>query len=124
MDFIQKHVVEPPIPLNDRVPGLKFPRDLEEVIAKALAKDPKDRYQSAIEFAAALRPLAGDASAVVDSIFQMTPAPPSAAASSGSGTSAAASGSGPSMKLLAAVAVVCLVFGVVLAVVIMKTIGK
>jgi serine/threonine-protein kinase len=122
MDFIQKHVVERPIPLNERVPGLRFPKVLEGVIEKALAKTPSARYQSAIEFAAALRPLSSEVSAVVDSIFQMTPAP--ARAGSASGASAAAARSGPSFQLLAAVAVGCLVLGVVLAIVIMKAIGK
>jgi len=120
MEYIQKHVVERPVPLGERVPGLRFPRGLDDVIQRALSKDPRARYPSAIEFAAALRPFAGDASAVVDSIFQMTPAPP-AVASAGAGGS---SGRGPSAGLLATVAAVCLLVGVILAVVIMKFIGK
>jgi serine/threonine-protein kinase len=118
MEFIQKHVVEPPIALSERVPGLKFARGLDEVIAKALSKAPRHRYQSAIEFAAALRPFAGDA-AMVDGIFQMTPAPPSLAGPFTQGTQR-----GPSIKLLALVAVVCLAVGVIAAVTIMKAIGK
>ena len=78
MEYIQKHVVAEPLPLSGRVPGLEFPAGLDQVIAIALRKDPRARYQSAIEFAAALRPFAGEqSSAVLDTIFQLTPAPPS-----------------------------------------------
>jgi serine/threonine-protein kinase len=123
MEYIQKHVVEPPILLSERVDALKFPKGLDEVIGKALSKNPKDRYQSAIEFAAALRPFAGEAGALVDSIFQMTPAPPSAAVLSGGSAGSAAKLGRPGVALLAVVAVVCLLFGVGLAIAIMKFLG-
>ena len=58
MEYIQKHVIEPPILLNQRVPPRQFAGELEAVLAKALAKHPDNRYQSATEFAEALRPLA------------------------------------------------------------------
>lgn len=123
MEYIQKHVTQPPIPLSVRAPGLRFPKGLDEVIACALQKDPARRYQSAIEFAAALRPFASG-SPVVDSIFQMTPAPPRV------GTAPAAAPPTPAPKavmtspaLLATVAIVCLVVGVVIAIVIMKFLG-
>ena len=48
-------VKEPPIPLTQRAPTMPFPSGLEAVIAKAIAKDPDDRYQSALQFADALR---------------------------------------------------------------------
>jgi eukaryotic-like serine/threonine-protein kinase len=44
----------PPIPLNDARPGLKFHHTVEVVITRGLARDPKDRYASVIEFAEAL----------------------------------------------------------------------
>ena len=122
MEFIQKHVVTPPIPLNERVTGLAFPSGLDGVIARALSKSPRDRFQSAIEFAAALRPFAGSGGALVDSIFQMTPAPASVA-HAGSGSMMRARG-GPTVGLLVTVAVVCLVIGVVLAVAIMKGMAR
>ncbi|MBI4705650.1 MAG: serine/threonine protein kinase [Deltaproteobacteria bacterium] len=56
MEYIQLHVMRPPIPLDERVPGLTFPPGLGAVIAKALEKNPDHRYQSAADFAEALRP--------------------------------------------------------------------
>lgn len=47
-----KHVVVPPPSLLERMPTL--PADVEEVVLKALAKDPKDRFGSVWEFACAL----------------------------------------------------------------------
>lgn len=123
MEYIQKHVTDTPIPLSDRVPGLKFPKGLDDVIARALQKNPSGRYQSAIEFAAALRPYAGERSAVVDSIFQLTPAPPSVvvapAPSSGVATKQTSN-----VVLLATVAIVCLVVGVLIAFAIMGFLGR
>jgi serine/threonine-protein kinase len=54
MDFIQLHVTGKPIPLNSRVPGKTFPPLLEQVIDRALAKKPEDRFTSAADFATAL----------------------------------------------------------------------
>ncbi len=55
MEYIQLHVTKSPIPLDERVPGKRFPAGLGQVIAKALSKKPEDRYGSAMEFAEALR---------------------------------------------------------------------
>ena len=59
MEYIQKHVMEPPIPLNERVPGKTFLPVLGEVIAKALAKKPEDRFQTAADLYAALHKVPG-----------------------------------------------------------------
>jgi serine/threonine protein kinase len=75
MEYIQKHVLEAPIPLQQRAPERTFPSGLWEAIGKALAKAPEQRYQTAIEFAGALRPFVGN-SATVEAIFQMYPEPP------------------------------------------------
>jgi serine/threonine protein kinase len=56
MEYIQRHVMQPPIALNQRVPEIQFAVGLEQVIAKALAKNPDQRYQTATEFAEAMRP--------------------------------------------------------------------
>src|SRR6187551_3094310 len=61
MEYIQKHVIEPPIALSERVPDKKFASGLDAVLNKALAKKPDDRFQSAAEFAEALRPFGGAA---------------------------------------------------------------
>jgi eukaryotic-like serine/threonine-protein kinase len=55
MDYIQLHVTGKPIPLNQRVPGRTFPPLLEQVIDRALAKRPEDRYSTAADFGAALQ---------------------------------------------------------------------
>jgi serine/threonine protein kinase len=55
MEFIQFHVNSKPIPLNERVPGKQFPALLTEIMDRALAKKPEDRFASAADFAAALQ---------------------------------------------------------------------
>jgi len=72
MEFIQLHVTSAPIPLAERAPSKVFPPGLWEVIAKALSKEPTDRYASAGEFAAALEPFLTPERA----LSGVTPAPP------------------------------------------------
>ncbi|MFF3859960.1 serine/threonine-protein kinase [Streptomyces sp. NPDC002209] len=47
------HQYDPPPPLTERRPGI--PPAADDVLAKALAKIPEDRYDSCLEFVAALR---------------------------------------------------------------------
>ncbi|HZS78118.1 MAG TPA: serine/threonine-protein kinase [Ktedonobacteraceae bacterium] len=47
-----KHTMVPPPSLREKVPTL--PEEVEKVIMKALAKDPKERYPSILDFALAL----------------------------------------------------------------------
>jgi serine/threonine-protein kinase len=54
MEYIQRHVLTQPMSLSERVPEQSFPLELEVSVAKALAKKPEDRWQSAAEFAASL----------------------------------------------------------------------
>lgn len=84
MEYIQKHVLEQPIPLLERVPDGSFPSGLQAVVSRALAKKPEERWQSATEFAAALHNVlvgttAEAASAGAMSLLPPTPAPPQVA---------------------------------------------
>jgi serine/threonine protein kinase len=126
MEYIQKHVMESAIPLNQRVPERKFPEALEIALTKALAKKPDNRYQSAAEFGEALRPFGGAAAASLPAIRvagphavverALSPAPPAAAIAKSSG--------GGNVGLLIGVAAACLLAGVVIAVVVMRTLGR
>ncbi|MBX3128338.1 MAG: serine/threonine protein kinase [Polyangiaceae bacterium] len=123
MEYIQKHVMEPPIPLNKRVPGKAFPAGLEAALLKAIAKKPEDRYQSAEELIAALRPFA-DARVEAAPRAEPPPAPAAIApmpAIAGPGPAPApAAARGPGLGLLVIVAAACLLAGIALAVLAMK----
>ncbi|GLV58962.1 hypothetical protein KDH_57900 [Dictyobacter sp. S3.2.2.5] len=51
-EVVSQHLVTPPPPLSERIPGI--PPAAERVIFTALAKDPRQRYASVGDFAAAL----------------------------------------------------------------------
>lgn len=53
-ELIQLHVNTPPPSMRSINPLLNLPDELERVIFKAMAKDPKDRYQTAGELSTAL----------------------------------------------------------------------
>src|SRR4029077_7347491 len=55
MDYIQLHVTGKPILLNQREPGKSFPALLEQVIDRALAKRPEERFATAADFASAMQ---------------------------------------------------------------------
>jgi eukaryotic-like serine/threonine-protein kinase len=46
---------QPPIPLNQAKPGLRFPAAVEAVVMQGLSKDPKQRFPSVLAFASQLR---------------------------------------------------------------------
>jgi serine/threonine protein kinase len=71
MDYIQAHVTAKPIPIADRI-GRQFPPLLWPVIARALAKEPEQRYASAADFASAMQSVLAGATELPASL---TPAP-------------------------------------------------
>lgn len=62
---------QPPIPLNQAKPGLRFPLAVEAVVMRALSKDPKQRYPTVVDFSIALRDalLTGGTTAAEGGIF-------------------------------------------------------
>lgn len=54
MAILSQHITQPPQTLAEAAPDRTFPQRLEALIARALAKDPADRFQSAAEFRQAL----------------------------------------------------------------------
>jgi serine/threonine-protein kinase len=119
MEYIQKHVTEPPIPLGQRVAGKTFDPGLDAVLAKALAKRPEDRFQTASEFAEALRPYGDAGSERQIPIVTPSPHAPPVAAERSVVKPAKKSGVG----LLIGVAAACLALGVVIAVVVMRVLS-
>ncbi|MDD5309422.1 MAG: serine/threonine-protein kinase [Deltaproteobacteria bacterium] len=57
MEYIAHHIQTPPIPISERQPDLNLPKALDHILGKALEKSRDERYQSAREFAEALRTL-------------------------------------------------------------------
>jgi serine/threonine protein kinase len=128
MEYIQKHVMEAPILLNQRVPERQFSPGLEAVLAKALAKRPEDRYQSAAEFAEALRPYgSNDGRSYSQSSGPYPVSPPVMPGGQPIASPAGlqkAKGSRPGAGLLIGVATACLVLGVLLAVLFMRVLAR
>src|SRR3954462_399232 len=103
MEYIQKHVTDPIIPLSERVPERKFDRGLDEVLAKALQKQPDNRYQTAAEFGEALRPFGGAAAKALPPVGPVASVASPETKVASQRTPAITSG-GPSAKLLVLVA--------------------
>ena len=55
MEFVTLHVQATPMPIAQRAPNRPFPQGLQPVLDRAMAKQPEARYQSAAEFANALK---------------------------------------------------------------------
>lgn len=59
MEYVTLHVQATPIPLAVRAPSRTFPPGLQQVLDRAMAKRPEDRFQTAGEFALALKSVIG-----------------------------------------------------------------
>ncbi|MGA2450081.1 MAG: serine/threonine-protein kinase [Polyangiaceae bacterium] len=64
IDYIQLHVTGVPIPLRERAPGSAFPPLLDQVVARALAKHPEERFSRAADFGVALQAVLDHAAAL------------------------------------------------------------
>lgn len=53
---------QPPVPLNNAKPGLRFSPAVEQVVMRGLSKDPSKRFANALEFATALKEAIGQPS--------------------------------------------------------------
>ncbi|HKY37492.1 MAG TPA: serine/threonine-protein kinase [Polyangiaceae bacterium] len=126
MEYIQKHVTDSIISLSDRVPDRKFSKGLDDVLAKALEKQPDRRFQTAGEFGEALRPYGGAAAKALPPVGPVTRQPGATQAGATRALDAPRSSrtGGPSAKLLASVAVGCLLAGVLIAIVVMRVFGR
>ncbi len=77
--WVIKHLTEKPGTLSELAPDLELPDWLEEVVLAGLAKDPLERYQTALEFADALGgPEARQKSGDMNATIQVAKAQPSA----------------------------------------------
>lgn len=123
MEYIQKHVTDPIIQLSDRVPDRKFPKGLDDVLAKALQKHPDNRFQTAGEFGEALRPFGGAAAQALPAVGPVTPSPAAELKAESNRAPSEAVKGGPSAQLLVIVATACLLAGVLIAVVVMKALS-
>jgi serine/threonine protein kinase len=120
MEYVGKHVTAPPIPLSERVEGRTFPEGLGKVIEKALAKNPADRFQTALELSEALEPYADGTGALAPPARVAPLSSPVAAAP----LAAAGPAAGPTVTTLVGVAVACMVIGGLGAFWLMNLLGK
>jgi serine/threonine-protein kinase len=70
MDYIQLHVTGAPIRLRERVPDKEFPPLLEQIMVRALAKNPEDRFAHAASFGQALQAVLENAAALPEDIAE------------------------------------------------------
>jgi serine/threonine-protein kinase len=131
-----------PITINQRAPGKRFPPLLEQIVHRALAKRPEERFATAADFGTALQwVLNGAAQLPAHLAPPTTPTPAAAEVRSVPALAGQAIGSlrgaskptlpdlsgtrrGMSVQLLVAVAVGFTLLGVALALVLMKLLAR
>src|SRR5947207_5989242 len=79
-EMIAQHLSVPPLPLHERMP--EIPPEIELVVLRALAKDPKERFASVAAFASALEQASQRALTPTAQLASKQPALASAAATS------------------------------------------
>jgi len=144
MEYIQHHVTGKPIPINQRAPGKTFPPLLEQIVHRALAKRPEDRFATAADFGTALQWVLNGAAQLPPHLappsartagpieLRSMPTPPIARLAVGALHGASkptlpeisAARRGMSVQLLVAVAVAFTLLGVALALVLMKLLAR
>src|SRR5205823_5993930 len=77
-EMIAQHLSMPPLPLHERMP--EIPPEIDQVVLRALAKDPKARFASVAEFAIALEQASQRALSPTAQLASEQPALASAAA--------------------------------------------
>jgi serine/threonine-protein kinase len=135
MDYIQAHVQKKAMRLSERVPDKQFPPLLEQVIERALAKKPEDRFATSAEFGAAMQAVldgrtelpaspVDTAPTVKTAALDFSSEPPRAQEKSESGVRPASPSEAARPRLswgmLALIAAICLVVGAGLTVLAMK----
>jgi cytochrome c-type biogenesis protein CcmH/NrfG len=69
-------LTEPPRTLSEMKPGVAWPAELEAVMSRALARQPRDRYATTREFGRALHGAAGSAPAPTEQVQRTVAAAP------------------------------------------------
>src|SRR5260221_178144 len=72
-ELIAQHLSMPPLPLRERVPAI--PAEVEQMVLRALAKDPKARFASVAAFASALEQASQRALVSTAQLASQQPAP-------------------------------------------------
>jgi len=115
MEFIQRHVMEKPRKLVEAAPERYYSPELEAVVARALAKNPDERWQSASEFAQAVAD-----TLLPPSARSVVSVRPSSITSSFDALPMNHAQSIPPWLMMLVVSIACVLFGVILALALLR----